>query len=425
MTPPRGPVHIDVPRDFLYELTNYERVLLDQFMPARSGFASPKQVVEVSELLLSSKRPVILAGGACVSKEASPLVEELSRLLQAPLMTTYSHNDAIRSDYDLSMGSIGREGSEAAMRIYSKADLVLALGTRLEDFTFNPYYGFDFSKPDAKIIQVTLNLQDIGRSRKIDLGIVAEVTAFLEQLIFEHKKKGSVELGHSRQQYVDEAIQAKNAWKKHIAEIKGSTKLPIMQEVYSALRKVLPEDAVITLDVGSSPSFAYGLLEYHKPKSLLSPSPLGGLGFAIPAAIGAKLAEPTRPVYALLGDGAFTMEIPALITAIEYDIPINLLVFDNGSWGAEKNFQDAAYNSRYVGTILKNPDLSKLSATLGANTETVEAREGLEGVMRKVFAHQGVNVLVAKVDPDTFPPRRDATPPERGIFKQSAQHSNF
>jgi thiamine pyrophosphate-dependent acetolactate synthase large subunit-like protein len=416
MTPPQGPVYVDIPRDFIYELSDYDKWAFDEFIPKMDCYASPDDVAEVLTLLTKSERPVILAGGACVSNETSPLIEEISSISGAPVVTSYAHNDVISNDYELFLGALGRGGSEAAMKVYSKADLVLALGTRMDDFTFIPFYGFEYGRPNAKIVQVSINAADIGRSRKVDLGIVADVTSFSGQLLKSLRSKEKRTLENYRREVKEE----KMAWHKQIASTKATTDLPIMNEVYFALRKVLPKDAIVSVDVGSSPSLAYSLLEYQGPRTLLSPSPLGGLGFSIPAAIGAKIAKPEKTVFALIGDGAFTMEISALITAIEYRIPINVLVFDNSAWGSEKNYQKLFYNSRYVGSDLVNPDLGNLASSLGANAGTIHLRSELEGTMRDTFSREAVNVLIVKIDPETFPPpaRRDAVhTPVRGIFK--------
>ena len=409
-----GPVHIDILRDFLYEMVEYDSSKPKLIEGAKTP--PPESMKELASALKRAKHPVILAGGGVVISNASDAVKSFSKEFGIPICSTYMHNDVVDNDYDLMLGAVGRGGSVAAMNFMRNSDLVLALGTRLDEFTFVPYYNFSYTPEDAVWIQVNEDPDTLDRSRRVDYAVMADVKQTLYGL-----SKALRSSGFKKNKTVLSEVKAeKSGYAKLLAEMYGKPHSKLTApDVYLALRKHLPRDFIATVDIGATPAYAYSLLGYHANKSLIATGPFAGIGFSIPAALGAKIAAPKRSVYAFVGDGAFTMELPALITSVEYNISINVVVCDNGEWGAEKANQRDFYDGRYVGTNLKNPYLADVVRALGGNPTIVDRKDDLDKAIKEAFMRKGLNVLIAKVDPKDLPApaRKDALKkPERGLF---------
>jgi sulfoacetaldehyde acetyltransferase len=414
-TDPKGPTHVDIPRDFLYESVEVEMWPSSAYQPSNRILPDNEAIGRVSELLAHSKSPAIIAGGGVVWSNAEREVCEAARLLSAPIATTYGHNDAVSNDFPLFVGSLGRGGSKAAMRLLAKADVILAVGTRLDPFTVIPYYGFSYMPKDAKIIQVDVDPRQIGRNFPCEIGIVSDANCFLERLNQSLKNSSS-----KRQGWIDEIEKEKKEWVTELEQSVSMESSPMLTErAYKVLRDNLPDNVIVTTDVGSTPSFAYSVLRY-KFSHLLAPLGLGGVGFALPAALGAKLARPEEKVVALLGDGAFTMEMNNLLTAKEYGIAVTAIVFNNKAWGAEKANQLHFYESRFMGTNLESdPQISSIAKALGVASATVETPEELTRALREALAGQQSYVIEVMIDRTSFPlpARRDALKkPARRIY---------
>lgn len=422
LTPPYGPTLVDIPRDFLYELVDARIEQPSQFMATGGCAPNPADIARVVDLLTEATAPVILTGGGVTWSGASEEVSALADRLAAPICTTYGHNDAVPNSSPWYVGALGRGGSKAAMEAFRRADVVLAIGTRMDPFTFLPYYGEPYFPQAAVIIQVDNDPRRIGKHYPVTLGTVADAKQWTQALLAEYASRGT---GTSSATTLEQVAQWKTAWQHELAENSqwdGQRALS-MEAAYAALAEVLPAHAVRTVDIGSSPSFAYSMLNYSEPRTLLPPLGLGGVGFSLPAALGAKLARPDQPVVALMGDGAFSMAFPALFTAVEHGIPITAIVFDNGAWGAEKANQQYFYEAHYVGTNLKSPDLVALAATVGARATTAETPDAIRRAAAAALDDQqagATTVIRIPVDPERFPlpARRDALKkPERRIYR--------
>ncbi|MEM3828926.1 MAG: thiamine pyrophosphate-binding protein [Conexivisphaerales archaeon] len=409
-----GPVHIDILRDFLYEMVDYDMSKPELVSGVR--VVEPDIINKIAKLIKNSKNPIILAGGGVVTSDSSDIVMQLSRNFGIPVCSTYMHNDVIDNDYDLMLGAVGRGGSKAAMNVMKRADLILALGTRLDEFTFIPYYDFKYDPEDAIWIQVNCDPDTLDRSRRVDYALMTDVKQFTSSLIAALERIGMEKNTAAEKTAINEKLQYKKELLERYRRTSGKLTAP---EVYIALNEFLPRDFIAAVDIGATPAYAYSLLNYHAKKSLIATGPFAGVGFSIPAALGAKIASPKRSVYAFLGDGAFTMELPALITSKEYDIDINVVVFDNEAWGAEKSNQKYFYDGEYVGTNLKNPDLAKVVRSIGGNATVVDERSKLKDAIREAFGTTGLNVLIVKIDPEDLPApaRKDALKKaQRGLF---------
>lgn len=416
-SPPYGPTFIDVPRDFLYEFLPFDLWDRAEYRPTPATAPPREAVRDVTERLRRAERPVIVAGGGVTWGDATAALADVAERLGAPIVTTYGHNDAASYDFPLTLGSLGRGGSKAAMQATQAADVVLAIGTRLDRFTFLPYYGFGYFPEKAQLIQVDVDPKQVGRNYPVAAGIVADARLFAEQVLDElgDWRTPEAEVRTSR------ITDLRREWEAELRSMTtpNGTYRPRTEAVYGVLRDVLPSDSIVTTDIGSTPSFAYSVLRYRQPRSLIPPLGLGGVGFSLPAAVGAKLAAPDRPVAALMGDGAFTMALPALFTAVEQDLDMTAIVMDNDAWGAEKANQLHFYESNFVGTNLDNPKLAAVAEAMGAHAVCVEDLPDVEDAVRRAIAAPGPSVVQIKVDPESFPlpARRDALKkPVRGVY---------
>lgn len=418
-TPPYGPTFVDIPRDFLYEVANITVRDREQVVPHVRPEPTRRDLDAALRLLQQATHPVILAGGGVAWADAGAAVGHLAEVIHAPVCTTYGHNDAVASAHPWYLGSLGRGGSKAAMEAFRQADLVLAIGTRLDPFTFLPYYGDAYVPASVRILQVNNNPQDLGRSRPIECGVYADAAAFSEALA------GALGQNPVRSAYTLEQLERwRTSWREelsHSAEWAGDGNPLTMEAAYQGLARTMPDNVICTADIGSSPSFAYSMLSYSGPVSLLPPLGLGGVGFSLPAALGAKLAAPNRPVVALMGDGALSMSLPALFTAHEHRIPITAVVFDNRAWGAEKANQQYFYDAHYVGTNLDTPNLTTLAQAMGIDAVTADTPDAVAEALREASQQNDVaHVIRIPVDPERFPlpARRDALKkPVRHLYK--------
>ena len=417
-SPPTGPTFVDIPRDFLYEIISAHRRGPDVLLGPSVVGTDDNTVNDVGELLIRSERPVILAGRGVVWARASEAVIGLAEAVSAPIVTSYGHNDAVPNGHPLYMGSLGRGGSQAAMRITAETDLLLALGTRLDSFGFVPYYGFEYFPSSAAIVQVDVDASQIGRFYPANVGVVCDVLSFVDAL-----SKIAANRRQSRSRWMERGQQLKQEWKLDLAKSITPEARPVQLEAaYAVLDEFVDDQTIVAIDVGSTPSYSYARLNYARPGTFLSPLRAGGVGFALPAAIGAKVAEPDSKVIAILGDGAFTMELSNLITATEYELPIIGLVFDNAAWGAEKANQQYYCESRYVGSLLKNPELVSVAEALGARAYLASSTGELQRALRSAIDEarsMRSSIIVVPVDPDRYPlpARRDVLrKPERGLY---------
>lgn len=404
-TPPMGPTFLDIPRDYLYEVIDVEMRDLGHDRVSTRVCPDESVLEEVLRLIGQSKRPILLVGGGVVWGSAADAVCRLADTMSAPICTSYGHNDAVPNSFRLYLGSLGRGGSKAAMRALAEADLILAVGTRMDPFTFLPYYGFSYFPTDAPVVQVDVDGTHIGRTVPITLGLVCDARGFVDALL--HRLRAE----KSRPQWLDRCVEWKGQWLSELEGAVNNQASPAQLEaIYAALNAVMKQGTIVTADIGSTPSYVYSMLNFELPGTLITPLRLGGVGFSIPAALGSKLARPDMPVVALLGDGAFTMEISSLITAVEYGINIVAIVFDNSAWGAEKANQQHFYERRYVGTNLSNPDLLALAKALGADAYSVSSVRDFVDVFQGTGSAERPTVIHVSVDPERFPlpARRDA-----------------
>jgi sulfoacetaldehyde acetyltransferase len=409
----RGPVQVDIPRDFFYGDGDFEILPPHRYRASERGPGDEDALDRGAELLAGARSPIVVSGMGVIEAAATDDVRELAERLDAPVATSYLHNDAFPAGHELAVGPIGYQGSKAAMRLLSEADVVYAVGTRLSVFGTLPQYGFDYFPREAKIVQVDIDHRQLGRKWPIEVGVIgdarAATRAIVRRLAGRDGQPGPVEERRSR------IRDARRAWEEELASQSSGDGAPISpRRALMELREALPEGAIVTTDIGNICSAANAYLRFEQPRKFLAALTFGNCGFAYPAALGAKLARPQDPVAAVVGDGAWGMSLHEVMTAVEEDLPVVALVFNNRQWGAEKRNQIDFYDNRFVGTNIGHGlggfDFAGIARSMGAQGVRVTEPGDLAEAYRDAFAGGRPTVLEVMVDPEELvePFRRDA-----------------
>ncbi|NBQ38874.1 MAG: thiamine pyrophosphate-binding protein [Alphaproteobacteria bacterium] len=367
LTPRRGPVQINLPRDVL---------------SASADFSG-------------AKRPLIIAGGGIKNTASAAAALALAEALNAPLVTSPGHGDAVPFGHPLNAGQMGPRGNAVASRLAREADVILALGTRLG---FNTtFYTYDNINRDAKIIQVELEPTAIGRHFPVELGIWADAPTVARQL--------TQAIVHARNQssisdWTDRFKADRSAFLvTRDLEARTDT-FPIQPSgLFKTLRSVMPRDVAITMDAGTLCLQATDAFSYYEPRSLFTPLDFGLVGFSFACGLGVKLAMPERPVISLMGDGGFGMTVSELSTAVENKINTVTIVMNNGSWGAEKAYQRDFFNGRYIGADLTNPRYDELARLYGAAGFRVDRVSEISEAVEAALKEDRPSVIDVTVDP--------------------------
>jgi sulfoacetaldehyde acetyltransferase len=406
-----GPVQVDVPRDFFYGESDEEILEPHQYRSHARGPGDSSNLDAVADLLSSAQRPVIVAGYGVVVAGADQITAKLAEWIGAPVANSYLHNDSFPSSHPLAAGPLGYMGSKAAMQLLSEADVVLMLGCRINVFGTVPQYGLDFYPKQAKVIQVDIDPEQIGRSKPVEIGIVGDAGQVAAELLHRLKEKGPVDTTAK----VARVQKATEAWKSELAGLSRSDSVPISpRRALSDLAAAIPDGTIVSTDIGNICSTSNGYLEFEEPRHFLAAMGFGNCGFAYPGALGAKLARPDKPTVAIVGDGAWGMSLNEVMTAVEEDIPVVAVVFNNQQWGAEKRNQIDFYDNRFVGTNIGHEqggfDFASIARSMGGNGVRVEAPDQVGDAIRSALEANTASVVEIMVDPEELaePFRRDA-----------------
>jgi len=409
----RGPVHVDIPRDYFYGEADFELLEPDRYRVHRRGAGDEESLDRAAALLAGARRPVVISGMGVVEADAIGDVAAIAERLGAPVATSYLHNDAFPCDHRLAVGPIGYQGSKAAMCLLKEADVVLALGTRLSHFGTLPQYGLDYFPEDAAIIQVDIDYQQIGRRWPIAVGVIGDARAAARAILRRlESRDGELSADPAR---LEAVATAKRVWADEQRERSGSDSTPISpQRALRDLAAALTPDTIVTTDIGNVCSAANAHLRFSKPRTFLAALTFGNCGFAYPAALGAKLARPQSPVVAVVGDGAWGMSLHETMTAVEEGIDVIAVVFNNQQWGAEKRNQIDFYGDRFIGTNIGQDrggfNFAEIAAAMGAEGVRITDPGDLADAFRGAIGGAGSRVLEVMVDPEELaePFRRDA-----------------
>ena len=359
-----GPAQINIPRDFWTQVVDIEIPDPIEFEVSPGGEGS---VAEAAALLSAARFPVILNGAGVVLSEGGIAASEaLAERLDAPVCVGYQHNDAFPGSHPLFAGPLGYNGSKAGMELISKADVVLALGTRLNPFSTLPGYGMEYWPAEAKIIQVDINPDRIGLTKKVSVGIVGDAAkvargilgqlsgtagdegrAARRDIIAETKSRWAQQLSAMDHEEDDPGT----TWNARARAAKPDWMSPRM--AWRAIQAALPREAIISSDIGNNCAIGNAYPSFDEGRKYLAPGLFGPCGYGLPAIVGAKIGQPDVPVVGFAGDGAFGIAVNELTAIGRGEWPaITQIVFRNYQWGAEKRNSTLWFDDNFVGTEL-------------------------------------------------------------------------
>ncbi|WP_029266289.1 sulfoacetaldehyde acetyltransferase [Virgibacillus alimentarius] len=405
----RGPVLFDIPRDLFYGELEDQILEPHQYRVDSRGSGDPASIKQAVELLKGAKNPVIISGRGAVDSDGVDAVKNIAEHLSAPVAVSYMHNDAFPADHPLAVGPIGYMGSKAAMYTLKEADVVLAIGTRLSVFGTLPCYDIDYFPKNAKIIQVDINPRHIARTHPVEVGIIGDAKSTSDEMY--HQLQALLPSPQENRACLEKISKRKEDWEKELVDLAMKDGNPINpRRALLELTKALPENAIISTDIGNVSSTANAYLKFNQTKRHIAALTFGNTGFAYPAALGAQLAEPNSPVAAIIGDGAWGMSLHEVSTAIEQDIPVIACVFNNKSWAAEKKNQVDYYDNRFIGSDIEAPDFAEVAKSMGALGYTIDKPEDIASVIEEVLKKRKPAVLNIFVDGTQLAPpfRKDA-----------------
>jgi thiamine pyrophosphate-dependent acetolactate synthase large subunit-like protein len=396
MSPRRGPVQLNLPRDVLSASAEYPafqspRTYRSQSVPAGAQSA----IDQAARLLAAATRPVIIAGGGIKNTEGHAQAIALAEALNCPIVTSPGHGDAIPFGHPLNAGQMGPRGNIVASRLAREADVILALGTRIG---FNAtFYTYDNINKDAKIIQVELEPTAIGRHFPVEIGIWADAPTAAMQLV---AAIGVLKNRQTADQWTATFKAERSAYlAKRDADAVINTALIQPSGLFKTLRNVLPRDGAITMDAGTLCLQATDALNYWQAKSLFTPLDFGLVGFSFACGLGVKLAQPERPVISLMGDGGFGMTVSELSTAVDHGINTVTIVMNNKCWGAEKAYQRDFFGGRYIGADISSPPFDKLAELYGAAGFRADSLAGVTEAVEAALVCGKPAVIDVAVDP--------------------------
>lgn len=395
-----GPTQLNIPRDFFYG-----DIDIDIPQPQRldRGPGGEKSLGEAAYLLSTAKFPVMVSGGGVVMADAIDECKALAELLGAPVVNSYQHNDSFPASHPLWCGPLGYQGSKAGMKLISKADVVLVLGSRLGPFGTLPQYELEYWPENAKIIQIDADHKMLGLVKKISVGICGDAKATAVALT-DRLSKLTLNCQTNRDERIAEITAQKQAWETELDEWtheKDPYSLDMIEEAASEdgewlhprqvlreLENAMPEDVMVSTDIGNINSVAHSYLRFEKPRSFFAPMSFGNCGYALPTIIGAKAAAPHRPAIAYAGDGAWGMSMSELMTSVRHDIPVTAVVFHNRDWGAEKKNQVEFYDRRFVAAELVSESWAGIAQAMGAEGVIVDKLEDVGPALKKAIDQQ-------------------------------------
>ena len=393
-----GPTQLNIPRDYFYgeiDVTIPTPKRLDR------GPGGEQSLNEAADLIAKAKFPVIISGGGVVMGDAVEECKALAERLNAPVVNSYLHNDSFPASHPLWTGPLGYQGSKAAMKLMAQADVVIALGTRLGPFGTLPQHGMDYWPTKAKIIQIDADHKMLGLVKDISVGVCGDAGASAkaivsrlegrelacdankdERLAIVNEEKAAWE------KELDEWVHEKDAFSLDMIEENKEFGYPSPRQVLRALENAMPEDVMVSTDIGNINSVANSYLRFEKPRSFFAAMSWGNCGYAFPTIIGAKKAAPHRPAVSYAGDGAWAMSMMETMTCVRHDIPVTAVVFHNKHWGAEKKNQVDFYGRRFTAAELTHQDFSAIARAMGAEAITVDKLEDVGPALTKAIDMQ-------------------------------------
>ncbi|WP_439110663.1 sulfoacetaldehyde acetyltransferase [Lentibacter sp.] len=420
-----GPAQINIPRDFWTQVIDVEIADPIEFERSPGGTNS---VTEAAALLSAAKNPVILNGaGVVLSQGGIAASQALAERLDAPVCVGYQHNDAFPGSHPLFAGPLGYNGSKAGMELISEADVVLCLGTRLNPFSTLPGYGMDYWPADAKIIQVDINPDRIGLTKKVSVGIVGDAAMVANGILGQLAGTAGDEGREARKAKIAET---KSRWAQQLSSMdhedddpgtnwnaRARTDKPDWMSprmAWRAIQSALPADAIISSDIGNNCAIGNAYPSFNEGRKYLAPGLFGPCGYGLPAIVGAKIGCPDVPVVGFAGDGAFGIAVNELTAIGRGEWPaVTQVVFRNYQWGAEKRNSTLWFEDNFVGTELDTQvSYAGIANACGLKGVVAKTQDELTAALAQAMEDQknGITTLIeAMINQELGEPfRRDA-----------------
>ena len=420
-----APAQINMPRDYFTHVVDIDLPAVVEFERPSGG---DDAVAAAAKLLSEAKFPVILNGAGVVIGGAIPASKKLAERLDAPVCVGYQHNDAFPGSHPLFAGPLGYNGSKAAMELIAQADVVLCLGTRLNPFSTLPGYGLDYWPKQAKIIQVDINPNRIGLTKRVTVGIVGDAKKVAEGILAklspgagdQGRKDRKERISLTKSKWAQELSSMDHeqddpgtTWNERARKAKPDWMSPRM--AWRAIQAALPKDAIISSDIGNNCAIGNAYPSFEQGRKYLAPGLFGPCGYGLPSIVGAKIGCPDVPVVGFSGDGAFGIAVTELTAIGRPEWPaITMVVFRNYQWGAEKRNSTLWYDDNFVGTEL-DPEVSYAGIAKACGLQGVQARtmdqlrDALAKAIDDQMKHGKTTLIEAMINQELGDPfRRDA-----------------
>jgi len=414
-----GPVNIDVPFNLFQEQAD---VGLEpgepQRLNQRRGAADPEDIVRAVDMLLAAERPVLFIGHGVALSEAGPELTDLAHRLSVPVISSPNGMGCLDMDDPLSLGFIGRNGAYPANQAGRHCDLVLAVGARFDDRSASSWMpGYSWNFPVSKLVHVDVDHAEIGRNYAPDLPILADARSFLRQVLVELDRRG-VPGGPRLAAWAAQIAAWRQTWDDFTKPNFALHASPIRPErIVGDCLKIVPPDAVMTFDAGVHHNWYMQFWSARRPQCMLNSWGFSGMGFGPSSVLGAKLAAPDRVCISVCGDGGFTMVPHVLCTAVEYNIPVIWVVWNNFAWAAIRDIQHGLFRGRELGTAFYkasdnnapyNPDFAAWARAAGAAALTITKSEDFAGALEHAIKANAPFLIDVHVDAEIRPPSTGA-----------------
>ncbi|HYW37786.1 MAG TPA: thiamine pyrophosphate-binding protein [Terriglobales bacterium] len=405
-----GPVHMELPLDVQVETTDIDVADLTKRLPVGKPRADGQAIEAAIQLLLSAKRPCVVVGGGAITAEATPELTMLAEKLGIPCVFTWNGKGAIAEDNRMCAGTAGWPGSLPGNHTAANADVVMSLGCRFTDWSSSSYRkGVTFSIPDAKLIQVDIDPREIGKNYPAEVGIAADCKLVLADILAGISEDQARQAREARASYLDEVDGLKREWEERLERRRSYSGMPTtMLRTLRELRKVLPRHGIVTVGSGHPQSTTKQAFPVYEPRTHITSGSFSSMGFALPAAIGAKLAKPDAPVVCIIGDGDFMMCVQELAVCAMYNIPVVFLILNNSGYISIRDGQNYLMG-RQIGSEFNQADSGRpysvdfvaLAKSFGFDVATkVQAEDQIGSSIKRALDSKGPALVEVPITRD-------------------------
>ncbi len=404
-----GPVHVEVPMDVQVEAEDVTIHPLDKRMPIGVAHPDPKAIKAAVKVLLQAQRPVIVAGGGAITANASRELTQLADKIGAAVSITWNGKGAISEDHALFVGAVGQTGTTSGNSITASADVIISVGCRFTDWSASSYAkGVSFSIPPGRLIHIDLDPREIGKTYPTEVGIVADAKVALQAILDLLPDADAAQALAARAPFLADVAKAQAEWRALVGPREDSRETPFTsQRPLMALRKVLPRDGIVVVGSGNTQGSVKQSFPVYEPRTHITSGSFSPMGWAVPAAMGAKLACPDRDVVAIVGDGDFMMSLPEMGCAAMNGINVVFLVLNNQGYmsirGGQRKFMGrhiaSEFNNHSGNGEPYSADITATARAFGLQAWKVEKDEDLESSLQAALTCGGpalVEVIVSR-----------------------------